>query len=59
MASEANCTVLLPPDISGEPRLEEDIMASLESQKVSDKIGALKEAISLMLQGEHLPRVLM
>ena len=59
MASEANCTVLLPPDISGEPRLEEDIMASLESQKVSEKIGALKEAISLMLQGEHLPRVLM
>ena len=58
-AVEVNCTVLLPPDIAGEPRLEEDIMASLESPKVGDKINALKEAISLILQGEHLPRVLM
>eukprot|EP00937_MAST-01D_sp_MAST-1D-sp2_P003084 g3084.t1 len=59
MAIESNCTVLLPPDIVGEPRLEEDIMSSLESPKVEVKIKAVKETIGLMLQGEHLPNVLM
>ena len=34
-------------------------MASMESPKVEDKIKAVKESIGLMLQGEHLPKVLM
>ena len=66
-ATEQYCTLLLPEgcgqpklgEIGEEETLEDHICKKLESNKASKKVEAMKQTIHLMLQGEHLPRVLM
>ncbi len=55
---ERFCTVLMHYDKSTPPN-EEEIREELESKDVPTKVNALKTLISLLLNGEGMPRLLM
>ena len=56
--SERNCTLLLHYDKSTPPN-EEEIREQLESKNPDEKVDGLKMLISLQLQGEPMPNLLM
>jgi len=58
MAMERNCTLLLHYDKSTPPN-EDEIREDLESKDVEKKVEGMKTLISLQLNGEMMPRLLM
>lgn len=56
--SEKNCTFLISTEKSASIQ-QDDICKDLENQDVAVKVRALKNAISGLLAGETMPRVLM
>lgn len=56
--SDKNCTFLISTEKSSTTQ-QEDICKDLENADVQIKIKALKNAISGLLAGETMPRVLM
>lgn len=56
--SDRNCTFLISTEKSASIQ-QDDICKDLENQDVEIKIKALKNAISALLAGETMPRVLM
>ena len=57
-AADKNCTFLISTEKSSSVQ-QEDICKDLESPEVPNKIRALKNAITSLLAGEPMPRVLM
>ena len=55
---EKNCTLLLHYDKSTPPN-EDEIREQLESKSPDEKVSGLKILISLQLQGEQMPKLLM
>jgi coatomer subunit beta len=58
MQTEKNCTLLLHYDKNTPPN-EEEIREELEAKEVDRKISGLKTLISLQLNGEMMPKLLM
>ena len=56
--SDKNCTYLISTEKSASVQ-QEDICKDLENVEVASKIKALKNAITGLLAGETMPRVLM
>eukprot|EP00967_Tisochrysis_lutea_P126925 scaffold215340_cov14-Tisochrysis_lutea.AAC.1 len=55
---ERNCTLLLHYDKATPPN-EDEIRELLESKEVEKKVEAMKTLISLQLNGESMPKMLM
>ena len=56
--SEKNCTFLITTEKSSSIQ-QDDICKDLENSEIPIKVRALKNAISGLLAGESMPRVLM
>ena len=56
-----NCTVLIhnrrPASKDAKPATQDELCKKLESSDPAEQISAAKEAILLLLNGEHLPRL--
>lgn len=57
-AMERNCTLLMHYDKATPPN-EEELRELLEAKEVDKKVDALKTLISLQLNGESMPKMLM
>ncbi|CAM9190952.1 unnamed protein product [Chrysoparadoxa australica] len=54
---ESHCTILISGDRA--PIQQDEIMADLDQPQIEGKIRGMKNAITLLLQGEPMPRLLM